>query len=1001
MTTLSFDIFARTAAASKEFDQFSKHVNKSSKDVTDFGAKATASFEKTASGLTGMVKAAGKAQGAEESIAKAQRAALDAQVNLTSAREKAATQMRDLEMAAKGAGLAEQSAILQLAKARQKLSEASKFGDGLDMADAELGVQRAQFAVDKAKDSYAQLSAESERASRVGVDGADQVVAAQKRLADAQRGVRNAHKAASDDFSKGIRKNIQDASDFGDRAAMAFLKTANSLSNIPTAAAGLAGVGQILGGLSGVLGLLPAAAAAAGAAFGTLAVGVAGFADGMKAFGDSSKIQKAATASADGAEQAARRIQSAEQSLARAQRNSEDAQVSLTRAREDAKEKLQDLQLALRGASLSEEDAAIGLERARQRLAEARNQGASGLDLREAELGVRQAALAVDDAKERFQDLSAEATKATKAGVEGSDEVVAAQRQVADAAQQVRDAQVEVAQAHADAAKAAAKGTAALGGTTEAFDKLGKNAQDTIRALFSLGGAWTDLKHSVSDALFAGVADQVKGLGGTYIPVLKTGMTGIAGEFNKAAMSLGDFLKEGQQVKTIQTIFGSSKDVTGQFTQALKPLVSILLDVAAVGSEILPSLTGGFGKAAEGAAAFVKNARETGELKAWIERGLGTLNKLGDLFGNIGAIVHAVFAGLNAGGKNFLDTMISVTDKIRAFLESFEGQQALKALGEALSAVSKVVTEVMITAFEELAPIIVKLAPGFAEMARLIGSVLVDALTIAGPLLAALAGFISDNIDWLGPLALALYAGVKAFEAIRIAVIAFNLVSAMNPWVVIIAATIALAILIATHWDQIMSVISAAWEWIQRTAVTAWEHIKSAIIDPIVDAVNWVGRLIGNIIDFFRGIPRGIGDALSSLGGIIEAAFKGGLNLAIQALNWGIQRINDLIYGVNLVNPFDNIPYIPFVPRLHTGGVVPGAPGSESLYMLQAGETVLPASWEPAKAPAMSTPPSIPTTPWPAMSGGRDVTLRFSGSGLLLEAVQAALTDGSLVVVGR
>ncbi len=724
---------------------------------------------------------------------------------------------------------------------------------------------------------------------------------------------RNHSSKEFDRLSRDLKKSGKDFDTFGDRAASSFLKTANSLSNIPTAAAALQGVGSIVGGLSGVLGLLPAAAAAAAAGFATLAVGASGFVDGLKELADTSKIQKAAGGAADASVQAARRIEDAQASLARAhrstrdaeealtraQQNAREAQAALTRARESATEQLDDLRRAVSGAALDEEAAVLAVERAQQRLAEARSEGASGLDLREAELGIRQAQQALEDTRDRYGDLRRESEQANKAGVEGSDEVVAAQQQVADsargvrdaqegvadAAQNVRDAQKEVARALEDAASGAGKAAAAIGGTTEAFDKLSKNAQGTVRAVLGLGAAWTGLRHSVQDALFAGVADQVKVLGGTYIPVLKQGMTGIAQEFNTGAHSVAGFLAEGEQVSTITSIFGGTKSIVGNLTETFKPLLSILLDVIAVGMEMLPGMTGNFGKAAEGAAAFVRNARETGQLREWIQTGLDTLKKLGTLFSNIGQIIGAVFTGLNAGGKNMLDTLISVTGKIRDFLQSFQGQQALKALGQALAAVSAVVTQVLLTALKELAPIVVELAPGFAEFARQVGGVLVAALHVVGPLLVALAGFLSDNIGWLGPLALALYGAVKAFQVVGIAMKALSLLAATNPWLLLIAATVALVTLVITHWDRIKSFIGDRIRDVIGFVdmlgelpykVGIWfAGVLRAATDKLGELVRWVGSLPGRILgalgnvgsllvnagqDLVLGLLRGIGN---------------------------------------------------------------------------------------------------------------------------------------------
>lgn len=863
---------------------------------------------------------------------------------------------------------------------------------------------------------------------------------------------------ASKDFdklSRNLKKSVKDFDDFGNRAAGSFLKTANSLSNIPTAAAALQGVGSIFSGLSGVLGLVPAAAASAAAAIGTLAVGVSGFADGLKEAADTSKISKAASGASDAAEQAARRIESAQSSLARAMRgtkdaqenltraeeNARDARVALTRAYEDAAEKLDDLNRSLAGAALDEESAVLAVERAQERLTEAAKSGAGSLDFREAELSVRQAEQALADTRDRYADLKVEAQQANAAGVNGSDEVISAQRQVADAALQVehaqqgvadaaenvRDAQREVAQAHEDAARKIGGASAALAGSTEAFDKLSNNAKDTVRSILGLGGAWDDLRHSVQDALFAGIASQVKDLGGTYLPVLKSGMTGIAQEFNKSAVSVGDFLKQGAQVSSINTIFGGTKSVVGNLGATLKPLVSILLDIAAVGSEMLPGLTGGFGKAAEGAAAFVKHARETGRLREWIEKGLETLRKVGQLLSNIASIIGTVFSGLNAGGKNMLDTLISVTGQIKTFLQSVEGQKALKALGEALNAVSTVVTQVLIEALKQLAPIIVKLAPGFADLAKMVGDLLVGAIRIAGPLLAGLAKFFSDNVFWLGPLAIGLLAGAKAFAVVNAVLILMKKEALSNPWLLLIAATIALAILIVQNWDKIVAAIKAAidwvvnfvknnwellislilgplgvlivliakywddiigffvgaWNFIKENAVAAWEGIKNAIVDPIAGTALWVKGIIDDIIGFFAGMPRRIGEALGSIGSFVGDAFKGAANVAIDFINYMVDRINDFIYGVNVANPFSDIPYLGHIGRLHSGGVVPGQPGQESMWILEAGETVIPADYKP---PAMGSATRQSQQPMAIVA-----ELRVTGNGALYDLINNGL----------
>ncbi|MGH2690626.1 MAG: hypothetical protein ACRDKW_17730, partial [Actinomycetota bacterium] len=92
-------------------------------------------------------------------------------------------------------------------------------------------------------------------------------------------------------------------------------------------------------------------------------------------------------------------------------------------------------------------------------------------------------------------------------------------------------------------------------------------------------------------------------------------------------------------------------------------------------------------------------------------------------------------------------------------------------------------------------------------------------------------------------------------------------------------------------------------------------------------------------LNFLTSIPGKIKKGFSVVAGFISAPFRAAFN--------GIKRIwNSTIGGKGFSIP-DWVPIIGGkefrIPRLHTGGVVPGAPGSETMALLQAGERVTPA----------------------------------------------------------
>lgn len=139
-----------------------------------------------------------------------------------------------------------------------------------------------------------------------------------------------------------------------------------------------------------------------------------------------------------------------------------------------------------------------------------------------------------------------------------------------------------------------------------------------------------------------------------------------------------------------------------------------------------------------------------------------------------------------------------------------------------------------------------------------------------------------------------------------------------NPitWVVVgIAALIAIIVLLVKHWD-----------WVKEAAG---------------NTVRWIRDRWNDLMGWFGGIPDWFGRIFSGVGNAIAGAFKGAINWVIDRLNWMVDRANDLIYGINVVSPFEDIGYIPHIPKLHTGGVVPGIPGQEVTIRAMAGERVI------------------------------------------------------------
>lgn len=147
-----------------------------------------------------------------------------------------------------------------------------------------------------------------------------------------------------------------------------------------------------------------------------------------------------------------------------------------------------------------------------------------------------------------------------------------------------------------------------------------------------------------------------------------------------------------------------------------------------------------------------------------------------------------------------------------------------------------------------------------------------------------------------------------------------------NPitWIVLgILALIAVIILLVVYWDEIAAATATAWSWIKESAGKG---------------VDWVKEKVNDFVGWFKALPGRISDAASGLFDGLKDAWK-------SAANWIIDKWNNfsLTIGGGSIAGID-IPEVtlstPNLPRLHTGGRVPGAPGQDVLTVLQAGERV-------------------------------------------------------------
>lgn len=293
-----------------------------------------------------------------------------------------------------------------------------------------------------------------------------------------------------------------------------------------------------------------------------------------------------------------------------------------------------------------------------------------------------------------------------------------------------------------------------------------------------------------------------------------------------------------------------------------------------------------------------------------------------------------------AGGKAEISDQAKALATQQLILEkSTDAQTAWANGGRKAAEAQNGLSSTMAESSEKLATIV---APAFAKLVEILGAV---------------AEWASKNQT------AAIVIGV-----LTAAVWLLNIAMSANPVVLLVAA---IAILVG----------SLIYLWTtSETFRGVVIGVFAAVGNAVIGTVDWITRTWDRAVHFFDMLPYRIGQGLSNLGSAIGDAFKLALNGVIDYLNWWVDRVNNIIHGVNAVSGVVGIPRIPDIPhisRMHTGGTVPGMPGTETLVLAKAGEHV------------------------DAAGQGGGPELRVRGTGALAEFIQTLITDGDLQLVGR
>lgn len=462
----------------------------------------------------------------------------------------------------------------------------------------------------------------------------------------------------------------------------------------------------------------------------------------------------------------------------------------------------------------------------------------------------------------------------------------------------------------------------------DALAALSPNALATAKTIRGLFGTWSDMGRVVQDRMFVGVAGDIAQLSNTYLPVLRTSLSGVAAEFNLGGRAVIDFVLQSRTIADVATIFAATRQTVAELSPSLAQVVAILLDMSVVGSAFLPALASGFTSAAARASEFIGTARQTGQLAGWISSGLSMVGLLGQTFYATGQIVVNTLRAANVGGEGFVTMLRDAARAGAEWTASLTGQQVigelftgLRATAAAALPVVQLVVATVVDLVTRLGPALPAVSAGLVAVVNAaqpvlqvfsglviavlpaLGAALQFLAPVLGPLVATLLAAQAATRLWTVALAIATGAQAAyglAMGAVSVATTTYNVVMALvrgnlNLWVsaqwllnaalaanpvgvvvVALGLLVAAVVLAYNNSETFRAIVSAAWAGIQAAAAAAWAFLRDVVFAGLMTAVGAVGGFFtqlwtGYVVPAWVGIQAAAAAGWAALGAIFSA----------------------------------------------------------------------------------------------------------------------------------
>lgn len=458
----------------------------------------------------------------------------------------------------------------------------------------------------------------------------------------------------------------------------------------------------------------------------------------------------------------------------------------------------------------------------------------------------------------------------------------------------------------------------------EALANMSPAARRFVLAAKGFNDAFKPVRTAVQEALFGNLDREMERLTSGTMPVLRSGLVGVADAMNQLAVEAAETVRTPFFKGLIQRSLGGTAQAVRTLSGAVSPLTEVLDRLVEAGMPFIQQLAVFIRDGAIAAAAFLRTESGMAALQQRISVGVGVLNQLGGLVSALSSALINLFSASEASGQTLIETLTEMVTQFNEFATSAEGSEALT---DFFSFANLVLRE-SLTIIGALASVVLAVTDAIGELPQPAQDFLAKMTALAivlTPVVLGLATFVNSVIA-LGPV-LALATGPIGLIVIGLALLVAALIYAWNNsetfrkvvigvWEGIKGAVLAvvdwfiktLVPALVGAWDNVKKNIeglgrffSDTWDGIKRTVSNAWEGIKSAVSKGIAGVIRFVTELPGRVVRGLGNIGSLLFDAgkrmLEGLGNGIQSAVEGVKNKLRDFAKGALDTIKDF-FGI-------------------------------------------------------------------------------------------------------